>query len=148
MSTYIQRFGRNVIADEVFHAWASGDLGRMMRALSLKTNPIDRHFLLQTIVQATYKLRDDSRMRQACIEVGQQHLKEFPGISGSLAKDMGGELPTVPSFKWLATALAEDGRLDEAIAVCEEAEQLGISDGIAGGYSGRAQRLSKKKLAK
>jgi hypothetical protein len=148
MTTYIQRLGRNVIADEVFHAWTSGDLGRMMRALPLKTNPIDRHFLLQSIVQATYNLRDDRKMRQVCIEVEQQHLKEFPGISGSLAMDMGGELPTVPSFKGLATALAEVGRLDEAIAVCEEAERLRISDGTPGGNSGRAQCLSKKKRAK
>jgi hypothetical protein len=112
MTTYIHRLGRNVIADEVFHAWTSEYLARMMRALSLKTNPIDRHFLLQTIVQATYKLRDNCRMRQVCIEVGQQHLKEFPGIGGSLAQDMGGELPTVPSFKWLATPLAEDCFVD------------------------------------
>ena len=148
MPTYLQRLGRNDIADEVFHAWTSGDLGQMMRALPLKTNSIDRHFLLQNIVQATYKHRDDSRMRQVCIEVGQQHLKEFPGISGSLARDMGGELLTVPSFKWLAPTLAEEGRLDEAIAVCEKAERLGPSDGTAGSYSGRAQRLSRKKRAK
>ena len=148
MTTYIQRLGRNVIADEVLHAWTSGDLGRMMFALPLKTNPIDRYFLLQAIVQATCKLRDDSRMRQVCIDLGQQHLKEFSGMSRSLAKDMGRELPTESSFKWLATALAEDGMLDEAIAVCEEAERLGISDGTASGYSGRAQRLSKKKRAK
>ncbi len=145
MTSYIERLGRNVVADEVFHAWTSQDLERMIRALPLDTNPIDRHFLLQSIVEATYRLREDSRMRQTCIDVGKTHLTEFPGISESLATDMGGQLPTVPSFKWLATVLAENGSIDEAIAVCQKAQEMGLSDGTKGGYAGRAERLLKKR---
>jgi len=145
VTEYIQRLGRNVRPDEAFYASTSGDLKRMVRALSVKTNPIDRHFLLQGVVEATYKLREDSRMRQLCIDVGLKHLKEFPRISPSLALDFDGRLPTVPSFKWLATALAEAGRVDDAIAVCNEAHRLGLHDGTMGGYSARAERLSKKR---
>lgn len=113
----------------------------MVRALPVKTNPIDRHFLLHGIIKEAYKRRIDPEMRRLCVEVGDTHLSEFPSIRSSLAEDMGGELPTVPAFKWVATALAEDGSYEKAIAICEAAANLGLSDGTGGGYSGRAAKL-------
>jgi hypothetical protein len=84
-------------------------------------------------------------MRQLCIETGLVHLEEFPALALGLRKDMGGELPRVPSFAKVATALAEDDRLDEAIGVCETAADLGLDDGTKAGYEGRAQRLAKRR---
>jgi hypothetical protein len=120
----IQRLGRWIKADEVFEARTSGDLDRTVRALPLKTNPIDRYFLLQSIVKESYKQRREPRMRRLCLEVGRAHLNEFAGISRALAADMAGTLPTVPSFKRLATALDEDGLIDDAISVCEAADRF------------------------
>ncbi len=38
--TYIYRMGRNIKTDKVFEAWTSGDLNKMLEAVSLKTNPV------------------------------------------------------------------------------------------------------------
>lgn len=48
------------------------------------------------------------------------------------------------SFAKLATALAEDGKVDVAIGVCRTAAKLGLQDGTKSGYLGRAERLAKK----
>src|SRR2546427_10153885 len=121
----------------------------MVRALAVRTNLIDRHFLLQSIVKESYKRRTDPRMKELCLEVGRLHLREFPGIAPALAAEMGGSLPTVPSFKWLVTVLAEEDRFEEAVSVCEAAARMGLSDGTGSGYAGRAERvrstLAKKK---
>jgi hypothetical protein len=132
-------------ADEVFHAWMSADLPRMLAARALKSNPIDRHFLLQGIVKATYATRSDSKMRQLCIESGRAHLGELATIVRALKAEFQGELPRVPAEAWLATALAEIGKIDEAVTVCETAASLGIFDGTKAGYLGRAERLRKKR---
>src|SRR5437870_3811080 len=113
--------GRFVNADEAFEAWTSGDLRRMLAARSLPTNPIDRHFLLQGIVKEAYRRRVDPEMRRICIETGLIHLEEFGTIAPVLQKDMGGSLPRVSSFAWLARVFAEDGRLEDAARICEEA---------------------------
>ena len=66
-------------------------------------------------------------------------------LGPDLQGDMGGTLPRVPSFVWLATALAEEGRIEEAIEVCEAAARLGLEDGTKGGYAGRAAKLRARK---
>ena len=143
----IERMGRFIDADEAFEAWMSADLGRMLAATSVRTNPIDRHFLLQGIVKETYRLRSDPEMRRVCIETGRTHLAEFPRIGPALLVDMGGTLPRVPSFAWLATALAEAGQINEAVEVCEATARLGLEDGTNGGYTGRAAKLRAQKAA-
>jgi hypothetical protein len=145
MAKRVERMGRFIDADEAFEAWTSGDLRRMLAARSVPTNPIDRHFLLQGIVKETYRLRSDPEMRRVCIETGRTHLAEFPRIGPTLRVDMGGTLPRVPSFAWLATALAEAGQIKEAIDVCETAARLGLQDGTKGGYTGRAAKLRARK---
>jgi hypothetical protein len=145
MAKRVQRMGRWIDADESFEAWISGDLHRMIAARSTRTNPIDRHFLLQGIVKAAYKLRRDPVMRQLCIETGLMHLDEFATLAPALRADFDGQLPQVPSFAWLATVLAEEGQLDEAVRVCHVAAQLGVEDGTHAGYRGRAQRFARKK---
>ena len=144
MTTFVSRMGRNVKADEAFFAWTSGDLNRMIAARSVRTNPIDRHHLLMNIVKLTYKQRTDPRHREMLQEVAFQHLKEVPSILPALKKDLG-VTPRIPTYAHLSTVLAEDGRIDEAIAVCEEAIRLGLHDGTKGDYAGRIERLRKKK---
>ena len=72
------------------------------------------------------------------------HLREFVTIGPALKLDFGGTVPRVPSFAWLATALSEEGMVEEAIPVCETAASLGLDDGTKAGYLGRAKRLAKK----
>ena len=137
------RGGHAIPIDEVFQAWTSCDLRRMLNALDCQTHPIDRHFLLMGIVDQTYKLRADSQMAATCRRVAQMHLDEFPAIAPILAQDMGGKLPCVPTFHQYSTLLAEAGEIDRAIQVCEAAIGFGLQDGTKAGYAGRIQRLQK-----
>ena len=145
MTTRIERMGRWVKAGEAFEAWISGDLARMLAARTVRTNPIDRHFLLQSIVKATYRLRTDPKMRRLCIETGIMHLGEFSMIAPALRVELQGSLPRVPSFVWLATVLAEEGRVEEAVRFCKTAAGFGLEDGTKAGYLGRAERLARRK---
>lgn len=140
---YLTRMGRSVLADEVFFAWSSADLERMLRARSLRTNPIDRHFLLLGIVQATYGRRREPEMRRLCRETAVRHIAEFPSILRPLVEDLG-TLPHVPTFEHLATVLTEDGEFQAAVAVCEQALAFGLHDGTKGDYQGRIERIRKK----
>jgi hypothetical protein len=63
-TTFTLRQGKSVPVDDAFRAWTSGDLPKMIKAVSIKTNLIDRHFLLQSIVDATYKLRKEGPLCQ------------------------------------------------------------------------------------
>lgn len=144
MTTYISRKGRSIKADEVFFAWSSGDLNRMLAARSVPTNPIDRHYLLMNIVQLTYKQRTDPKHRETLREAAFQHLREIPSILPVLKAELG-VTPRIPTYAHLSTVLAEDGRIDEAIGVCEDAIGLGLRDGTKGDYAGRIERLRTKK---
>ena len=138
------RQGVAVVADEAFEAWSSGDLQRMLRALPLDTNPVDRHFLLMNICEQAYRQRKvDPQMRQLARDIGRQHLSEFPNIVAPLTKDLG-VLPRVPTFQNLATILAEDGDVTAAVMVCEQAISFGLEDGTKGGFAGRIARLRKR----
>ncbi len=141
----ILREGRAVPADEVFEAWTSGSIARMVKALALPTNPVDRHFLLMNLCQQACTARkSDPAMRALARRVGLQHVQEFPRLAESLRRDMGGFLPRVPTFQNLATLLAEEGDFNGAIRVCEAALRSGLSDGTKGGFVGRIERLRKQ----
>ena len=141
---YVNRQGKLIPADEAFQAWSSGDLNEMLRATSTKTNPIDKHFLLQSIVGATYKLRKEEKYRKLCIEYAEKHLQEFRTIAPTLKEDMGGDLPRVTTFQYYATVLTEDENFDKAIAVCEDALKYGLHDNTQSGFKGRIERIRKK----
>jgi hypothetical protein len=83
-------------------------------------------------------------MRDLARRVAFQHIKEFPFLVKPLQREMGGFLPQVPTFQNLANLLAEDGKFDEAIAVCETAISYALTDGTKGGFAERIQRIRKK----
>ncbi len=140
----IMREGRSVPADEVFEAHISGDIQRMVSALLLKTNPLDRHFLLMNLFQQAYKLRKVApTMRDLARQVGLQHVQEFRVLRAPLVRDLG-LVPRVPTFQNLPTLLAENGEYDLAIDVCEKAIGFGLSDGTKGDFTARIVRLNKQ----
>lgn len=142
MTSFISRFGKSTPADEAFHAWTSGDLNRMLKAVEIKTNLIDRHHLLQCIVEATYRQRSKTEMRAKCKEIALIHLKEFPKISAALKEDKG-VLPRVSTFQHYSTLLVEESSFQEAIEVCNTALSYGLNDGTKNGFKGRIQRIEK-----
>ena len=155
MSTsYVMRQGKSVEADEVFGARSSGDLVRMLKATELKTNPVDRHFLLQSIVALAYKQRKDDDYMRMCLQYAAIHLKEFSDLAKPLSMQMEaagmdeGTLPCVTSFQYFATALTEMGQFEKAIEVCEQALSYGLHDGTESGFEGRIARIRKKSQQK
>ncbi|HEU0153153.1 MAG TPA: hypothetical protein VFQ84_07405 [Arenimonas sp.] len=146
-TAYTIRLGRTVKTDEAFDAWTSGDLAKMLAALNSKSNKIDRHFLLMSIVDATYKKRSDPEMSRLCRDVAELHLREFPNMVKPLKKEMGGTLPRVTTFQNYATLLTELGETDRAIGVCEQAISYGLQDGTLAGFEGRIERIKKAKAS-
>ena len=145
--TYICRMGRQIKADKVFEAWSSGDLAKMLKAVSIETNPVDRHFLLQTIVEVTHKRREEPEMRRTCREMAEKHISAFAVLAPALKQDMGGDLPRVSTFQYFATLLTEDGDYDYAIKVCNTAINYGLHDGTQSGFEGRIEKIKKKRAS-
>jgi hypothetical protein len=144
---YIYRMGHHIKADKVFEAWNSGDLNQMLKAISIKTNPIDRHFLLQTIMEITYKRRKEPQMRKICREIAEKHISEFAALAPALKQDMGGELPRVSTFQHFATLLSEDGDYEYAIEICDIAINYGLRDGTQSGFEGRIDKIKKRRAS-
>lgn len=147
-SAFTIRQGKSMPVDDAFRAWTCGDLELMLKATSTKTNPIDRHFLLQSIVSEAYKRREKERYRQLCIEYAEKHIKEFPSLAGFLKEHMGGELPWVTTFQLYATLLTEAGEFEKALTICEEAIRYGLHDNTSSSFKGRIDRIKKKALEK
>lgn len=142
----VVRFGKLVPADEAFLARNSGDFPRMLKAMDIDTNLIDRHFLLQCIVEMAYHRRDDPEMRSLCRKVSEMHIHEFPDIAIGIRRDNGHDrLPRVSTYQHYATLLTEDGQYDRAIDVCKQAISFGLDDGTKSGYEGRIARILKKR---
>ena len=135
---------RNDKKDEVFEAWMTDNLERMLEVTSLKTNLVNRHFLLQSIVEKSYKLRDEETYKDLCLEHAKIHISEFDYIAPALKKDMNGDLPRVITFQHYATLLTEIGEYEKAISVCKKAIEYGLNDGTKSNYEGRIERIMKK----
>lgn len=142
---YTMRDGELVETDAVFDAWTFGDIAQMRAALAKKTNFVDRHFLLMSLVDQSYKHRkDDPELEKLCAEISEQHIQEFPEIKPALVKSLDGILPRVTTFQKYATLLAEQNNFDRAVEVCEVAISHGLHDGTKGGFEGRIERIKRR----
>lgn len=157
----VTRFGQQVPADEVFEAWTSGNIPRMLRAVALPTNVLDRHYLLLTLVEALYRLRAGRAARKEMLRIGGMHLAEMPvlidgllrdarAVAMSTSDDIG--LPSIPTFLLMVRVLCEDGRHDDALRVWRHARAVGYLDdgGLEkelAGVERRRQRSQKQCLA-
>lgn len=143
------RQGKAIATDDSFNAWTSGDLDEMLVASKSDTNPIDRHFLLQSIVSETYKRRNEAKYRDLCIEFSEKHIEEFNNEIGKALKlDFDGKFPRISTFQHYATLLTELGDYDRAIEICKNAISYNLDDGTKSGYEGRIERIEKKKKSK
>lgn len=142
--SYVTRGGRSVPADEVFEAWTSGNINRMLDAAQLFTNVVDRHHLLNTLVSEAYKARFDPSMARIVDEYSQVYLAELPHIWPKLRREWKGITPTIPIFRDYASFLTERGEFDKAAKLCRQAIDLDLHDGTKGGFSARLARILKK----
>lgn len=146
----ITRDGLEHVAGEVFEAWSSGSIDRMLAAMDKPCHPVDRHYLLQATVAEAYRRRKSSpAMRETCERVAFQHIVEFPSLAAALRRDakrsgLDDTLPVVTTFQQLATLLTEKGDYERAIEVCKIAQSYRLSDGTESGFKGRIERIRKK----
>ena len=151
----INRFGKHIEADEVFEAWTSGDLDRMLVATSLPTNAVDRYHLLQVLIGQIYRLRAEPTRRADLFSYGKVFLAELPqlmaqrqrhdaAVTRALQVDEEGrakrdgrpvrEFDTSPKtyhievFDQLMRAYCEDERYEDARAVARRAGKVGYAD--------------------
>lgn len=151
---WVTRGGKEVRVDAVAAAWPSGNLARMLNVLDVPTHPIDRHYLLQSVVAVAYAERNrDPEMRSLCEKIAWMHLAEFPTLSKALVEDFGERvdgsfLVGVTTFRFLAIVLTENGEFDKAVGVCELAMKYRLDDGTRGGWEKRIERIRKKQHEK
>lgn len=132
----------------VFDAWNSEDLALMLLVLDEPAKPIDRHFLLMSIVSETYRLRNDPVMRETCRRVAQRHLNDLPQFVRPLKRLGGGFMPRISTFEHLTMILSEDGEYDEAIRVAEMSVSFDVFDESFVDEVRRRNERFKKKRAK
>jgi hypothetical protein len=81
----VRRFGKAVPADEVFLAWTSGDVERMLAVIDVQTNVVDRHHLLTELSRALFEKRDqDPAYMAAFLQVATTHIREAPQLIAGL----------------------------------------------------------------
>jgi hypothetical protein len=119
-------------------------LDRMIAALRREKDPLERHRLLGEIVDACHRQRTDAAMNKLFLRFAGMHVQELPKMAAALKAASDGRLPLVPAFSLLAGALEEDGRFEEALSVCNQAAELGLTDGTRAGFAGRIRTLQKK----
>ena len=143
-----------VKTDAVRAAWCSGSLARMLTVLDMPTAPVDRHYLLQSIVRIAYAERNrDPEMRSLCEKIAWIHLTEFSTLSEALLLDCRKGVDEfypvgVPTFKHLAIVLTENGEFDKAVEVCELAMKYRLHAEASGGWEQRIERIRKKQHEK
>lgn len=133
--------------DEVFLARQSNDLEKMLKATELETTLSNRHFLLQSIVSETYRLRKEEKYKNLCLKFSEKHLEEFHSLTKSLKEDFDDSIPKITTFQYYSTLLTELEEYERAIKTCEMAISYGLDDGTIGGYNGRIKRIKKKMSA-
>jgi hypothetical protein len=141
-SPHVTRLGKSVPADAAFTAWSGGDIDEMRAAVSVQTNPIDRHHLLQELVHQTYRRRKEASMAALCQATAETYLQEFHHLYRALRRQLPDDTPVhITVFQHYATLLSERGNFTRAVEVCELALSEGLHDGTASGFQGRIARI-------
>lgn len=173
MPLFISRFGQQVEPDAVFDATASGSLDAMRSALPVRTNAVDRHYLLHSLVRALYLLRTESGGYDELVRIGLLHLQEMPVLFEGLLENERREqavlrasisrrsspvalppvpepeLPVVETFLLLVRAMCEVGDYDGARDVWRAARTLDYltDEGLAAELEGVERRRRKNEGA-
>lgn len=127
ITSRIRRDGVLIESSEVFRAWNSRDLGRMLAAVDLSCHPVDRHYLLQSIVGECYKVRvRQPEMAGMLLKYGWMHIAELPVLAAALRRqDVGRSLPNISVFDRMEMVLCEAGDAAGAIEVWRMAFNMG-----------------------
>jgi hypothetical protein len=102
--------------------------------------PVDRHFALQALAQAAYRLRE---VHPEALEDAEAACREqilLADVAGPALRDEFGSKPSHHGYKQLSIILEKQKRYGEALEVVEQARDQGWD----GDWDKRAERLSRK----
>ena len=135
------RFGVTVDCDEVFVAWTVGDLDAKRRALSIPTNGVERHHLLQSLVEQLFQGRKSNPAYiDELMEIAELHMQELPFLLSELERHyrltraaVGSPpgafvRPGITTLKHLSDIHIEAGRLNLAVGVWRREHAIGAID--------------------
>lgn len=111
--------------------------------LNQTDDPLERHRIYTDLMGKAFHDRSSAAARDSLLQMGRDYRSEFDRLLPHLREEMGAT-PEILPLKWLTMSLEEDGRYEEAIAVCRRAEDWKISDGTKTGFTGRRQRIERK----
>jgi len=140
--TYRGRGSKTLEASEGFKANISNDFNQMLEAVNSKSDLVDRHFLLQTIISESYKKRNEDVFKEYCLKYSDIYLSEVDSLLTALKKEYG-DLPRVTIFQNYSTLLVELKQYDKAIKICEIAISFGLKDGTKGGFESRIEKIKR-----
>lgn len=136
--------------------WASGNGDYLLseklllKALEVSNNYTEKHAAHNSLIDMYYKQRDENPSAlDSCIYYCIKDIEIVDGIEQEWFQhySMREEVkPPIPSFKRLAIIFEKQGKLDEAIEVCERAVKYKLDDGTKGGFEGRIRKLKKNLL--
>lgn len=138
-SSLLSSIGSNLISIKEFEL-ANKLLSESLR---ISEDAIDTHFILNSLINLTYLLRDNSEELDKCIHFCKMDIKLLPDFLHAWQQKWT-NIPRIPSFERLAIIYEKQGNINEAIKVCEIAIQNHLKDSTKGSFEGRLSRLQKK----
>jgi tetratricopeptide (TPR) repeat protein len=108
-----------------------------------KADVLEKHFMYQAKIQIYYRFRDvDDFALQKAVEACEQQIFISDGAAKTLKEEYGGQvLPAHVGFEQLAIIREKEGRIEEAIKLCEQA----LKEGWSGNWERRITRYEKRR---
>lgn len=121
-------------------SWANVTLERAVEEYQSADTALARYNALQNVIAECYKQRKSTEYLAYGAALHGLYLALFHSANTEKPKEL--ELKT-PGFMQLATLLNDTQDFDKAIALCQEAIKLGLTDGTVTGFEGRISRIEK-----
>jgi len=119
-------------------------LDSLLNKLTRQRQPLERFTIYTELLKEAYRTRKKPASRQLLMEQGKYFVAEMENMLPALRDEMGPEPEALP-IKWIAIALEEDGRYEDAMSICHQAIDWKLRDGTKTGFAGRIARLDRKR---
>lgn len=121
-------------------SWANVTLQRAFEGYQSAETELARYNALQDVITECYKQRKSTDYLAYGAALCELYLALFHRANATKPKQV--ELKTT-GFMQLATLLNDTQAFNEAIALCQQAVSLGLTDGTVTGFEGRISRIEK-----
>ncbi|MCT8864084.1 hypothetical protein [Shewanella xiamenensis] len=121
-------------------SWANVTLQRAFEGYQSAETELARYNALQDVIAECYKQRKSTDYLAYGAALCELYLALFHRANATKPKQV--ELKTT-GFMQLATLLNDTQAFNEAIALCQQAVSLGLTDGTVTGFEGRISRIEK-----